>query len=130
MDPRSNSTQADPRKSLALRQAAKGAFWLAFAAITVIALLPGPAAPPRLLGTDKIEHAAAFAVLTFLAGTGWRGLPLWFIALGLMTHGLLIELIQGSPILQRTTSLADAAADAVGVGLGLLLVQVLGLRRS
>ncbi|MEE2527002.1 hypothetical protein V0U79_11535 [Hyphobacterium sp. HN65] len=129
MDPRSHSTLADPRKSLALRQAAKGMFWLAFAAITVIALLPGPAAPPRLLGTDKIEHAAAFAVLAFLASAGWRGLPLWFIALGLLTHGLLIELIQSSPILQRTMSLADLAADAVGILLGLILVALLGMRR-
>ena len=105
-------------------------FWLAFAAITVIALLPGPAAPPRLLGTDKIEHAIAFAVLSLLAGFGWRGLPLWFVALGLIAHGTLIELVQGSPILQRTTSFADIAADGVGIALGLGLLVLLGLRRS
>jgi hypothetical protein len=105
-------------------------FWLAFAAITVIALLPGPAAPPRLLGTDKIEHAVAFAALAFLAGFGWRGLPLWFIALGLVAHGTLIELIQGSPILQRTTSFADLAADGVGIALGLFLVSILSLRKD
>ena len=121
---------ADPRKSLALRQAAKGMFWLAFAAISVLALLPGPAAPPRLLGTDKIEHAAAFLVLTLLAAFGWRGLPLWFISLAMITHGLMIELIQGSPILQRTMSLADLAADAVGIVLALLLVTILGFRRT
>ena len=105
-------------------------FWLAFAAISVIALLPGPAAPPRLLGTDKIEHAAAFAVLGLLAAFGWRGLPLWFIALGLVAHGTLIELIQGSPILQRTASVADLVADAVGIALGFGLVALLGLRRA
>jgi VanZ family protein len=121
---------ADPRKSLALRQAAKGMFWLAFAAISVIALLPGPAAPPRLLGTDKIEHAAAFLVLTLLAAFGWRSLPLWFISLAMINHGLLIELIQASPILQRTMSLADLAADAVGIVLALLLVTILGFRRT
>ncbi len=105
-------------------------FWLAFAAISVLALLPGPAAPPRLLGTDKIEHAAAFLVLTLLAAFGWRGLPLWFISLAMITHGLMIELIQGSPILQRTMSLADLAADAVGIVLALLLVTILGFRRT
>lgn len=112
-----------------MRQVAKGMFWLAFAAISVLALMPGPAAPPRLLGTDKIEHAVAFLVLTLLAAFGWRGLPLWFIALAMTTHGLLIELIQGSPILQRTTSFADVIADMIGIALGLLLVFILGLRR-
>ncbi|WP_421789786.1 teicoplanin resistance protein VanZ [Hyphobacterium sp.] len=123
------SSDAEPRKSLILRQAAKGLFWLLFAAITVIALLPGPAAPPRLLGTDKIEHAAAFGVLSFLAAFGWRGLPLWFVALALFTHGAVIELVQGSPILQRTTSFADLAANAVGIALALMLIWFLGLRR-
>jgi VanZ family protein len=123
------SSGADPRKSQALRQAAKGMFWLAFTAITVLALLPGPAAPPRLLGTDKLEHAAAFLVLTLLAGFGWRGLPLWFITLAMITHGLLIELIQGSPILQRTMSFADVLADLAGIALGLTLVAILGLRK-
>lgn len=124
------TSEKEPRKSLILRQAAKGMFWLAFAAITVIALLPGPAAPPRLLGTDKIEHAVAFGVLSFLAAVGWRGLPLWFVALALFTHGAVIELIQGSPILQRTTSFADLAANSVGIGLALTLVWFLGLRRA
>lgn len=105
-------------------------FWLAFAAITVLALLPGPAAPPRLLGTDKLEHAAAFLVLTLLASFGWRGLPLWFITLAMITYGLLIELIQGSPILQRTMSFADVVADIAGIALGLTLVAILGLRKS
>ncbi|WP_394693151.1 teicoplanin resistance protein VanZ [Hyphobacterium sp.] len=112
-----------------MRQAAKGMFWLAFAAITVLALLPGPAAPPRLLGTDKLEHAAAFLVLTLLATFGWRGLPLWFISLAMITHGLVIELIQGSPILQRTTSVADVVADAIGVALALILTWLLGFRK-
>ncbi|QNL20029.1 VanZ family protein [Hyphobacterium sp. CCMP332] len=123
------SSGADPRKRQALRQAAKGMFWLAFTAITVLALLPGPAAPPRLLGTDKLEHAAAFLVLTLLAGFGWRALPLWFITLAMITYGLLIELIQGSPILQRTMSFADVLADLAGIALGLTLVAILGLRK-
>lgn len=104
-------------------------FWLAFAAITILALLPGLAAPPRLLGTDKIEHAAAFLVLTLLAASGWRGLPLWFISLAMITHGLLIELIQGSPVLQRTQSFADVVADAAGIALALVLVALLSLRK-
>jgi multisubunit Na+/H+ antiporter MnhF subunit len=123
------SSGPDPRKSLALRQAAKGMFWLAFTAITILALLPGPAAPPRLLGTDKLEHAAAFLVLTLLAAFGWRRLPLWFIALAMITHGLLIELIQASPVLQRTMSFADVVADAAGIALALVLVALTGLRK-
>ena len=112
-----------------MRQVAKGMFWLAFTAITILALLPGPAAPPRLLGTDKLEHAAAFLVLTLLASFGWRGLPLWFIALAMITHGLVIELVQGSPILQRTTSIADVVADGVGIALALILGWLLGFRK-
>jgi VanZ family protein len=129
MTPHPFSSQPDPRKSQALRQAAKGMFWFAFAAITVLALLPGPAAPPRLFGTDKIEHALAFLVLTLLASFGWRGLPLWFLSLALLTHGLVIELIQGSPILQRTMSFADVVADGVGIALAVILAFLLGFRK-
>ena len=113
-----------------MRQAAKGMFWLAFAAITVLALLPGYAFPAPLLGPDKVEHALAFLVLTLLAASGWRQLPLWFISLAMMTYGLLIELIQGWPGLQRSPSFADVLADLVGIGLGLTLVAILGLRKS
>ena len=75
--------------------------------------------PPVLLGADKLKHIAAFAALAGLARLGWPGLRIWLLVLVLMAHGAFIEIVQGSPILGRETSLADLGADAVGVVMGL-----------
>lgn len=93
--------------------------------ITALALTPGPAMPPVLLGADKLKHIAAFATLAGLVRLGWPTLKLWIVAVVLMAHGAFLEIVQGSPILQREMSLADLAADAIGIALGVAAVWLL-----
>lgn len=106
------------RQGVWLRQAMRAAFWVALLAITALALTPGPALPPVLLGADKLKHIAAFAVLAGLLRWGWPELRLWIGAAVLMAHGAFLEIVQGSPVLQREMSLADLVADAIGIALG------------
>ncbi len=103
---------------------------LAFAVIALVvaamALAPGAAAAPRLLGWDKVEHAAAFAAMALLARAGWPGLSRGWAAGLLLAYGVLIEIAQSLPAIGRSASLADVAADAFGVALGLLAAWMLG----
>lgn len=85
--------------------------------------------PPVLLGADKLKHIAAFATLASLVRLGWPGLNLWLAAAVLIAHGGLIEIVQASPILQREMSLADLAADAIGIALGFAAIWVFHLVR-
>lgn len=80
-----------------------------------MALTPGPSAPPRLLGLDKIEHFAAFAVLAILARWAWPDVRAWGIAIALLLYGAVIEVAQASPLLMRSGSVADLAADFAGI---------------
>jgi len=106
-------------------------FWRAvFAAAlcfaVVMASLPHP---PTLPGEpqDKLQHIAAFAVLTLLATLGWPRQRAWRIALALSLVGVAIELIQMIPALHRDAEFADWAADTAAILVTLLLMQ--GWRR-
>lgn len=73
---------------------------------------------------DKLRHISAFLTLAVVASLGWAShakLALR-VALGLLAYGLFIELVQ-SQLPSRSASLADWAADAVGIALGLALVR-------
>lgn len=85
--------------------------WLAF----------NPHPPPAAdMGSDKLNHVSAFAVLAFCAERGF-GWPAWRRSTAaLMAFGAVIELVQ-SQIPGRSAELPDLLADAVGIGAGLLL---------
>ncbi|MDX1598872.1 MAG: VanZ family protein [Marinobacter sp.] len=92
--------------------------------ISVIAILylattstpyPMPSSP-----NDKVNHLIAFTELAILARLGWpRISAIWLVAPALVLFGLAIEVIQ-SQLPYREFSLADLAADAAGVAIGLL----------
>jgi len=92
--------------------------------LTDLALQPGFSHPATLLGRDKLEHAAAFAVLTVLVRMGWPGAPRLVLALPLLGYGAALEWLQGAQAMGRTASLSDLAADAVGIGMGFWAVWV------
>ena len=98
-----------------------------FACLTVAALALGP--PPEGLapGQDKLLHAAAFFVLTVLGALAFQRTSIWAPAVGLLAGGIAIELLQGIPAIKRSMSLADVAADGVGIAAGLLLVGAAAL---
>lgn len=84
--------------------------WLA----TTSSPYPVPSAP-----SDKVNHVIAFVELTLLARLGWPGRTVFHYLLPLLAFGLALELVQ-SQLDHRDFSLADLAADAVGIVLGLL----------
>jgi VanZ family protein len=101
--------------------------WALFLAVTVgyvlhQALTPYPHGPN--LGWDKLNHAAAFATLAFASLFALREQPhpVFWTSFGLMALGLGIELGQ-MQVPGRSADWNDVAADAVGIGFGLLLAM-------
>lgn len=99
-------------------------FWLALAVTLVMALLPNPPALPRQ-ATDKVQHVAAFAALTFLAALGFQGLRLRVIFVAMAALGMAIEILQMIPALHRDAQASDWLADCATTAATLLLCVAL-----
>ena len=72
--------------------------------------------------SDKILHAVAFGVLTFLL---WRSRwinRVWILALFMIVYSAIDERTQSLPWIRRHTSLEDWNADLIGIALGCLLI--------
>ncbi len=91
----------------------------------VLSLLPREYAVSSGLG-DKVEHIAAYALLTFLAVPGWkeRTSP-WVIGLIIIGYGGLLEILQ-SIAPGRDSSWLEIVANCLGVILG---IGIVGLMR-
>ena len=100
------------------------AFWLALAVTLVMALLPKPPALP-MQATDKVQHMAAFAALTFLAALGFPSLRLRVIFVWMAAFGLAIEVLQMIPMLHRNAQASDWLADCAATAATLLLCGAL-----
>lgn len=91
--------------------------------IAALSLLPIRGPDLGLPQGDKWHHAFAYLVLTLyfgqLVAQGWR--PRFVLVLGLLGYGIAIELAQSfTPT--RQAELADLAANALGIALGLVLL--------
>ena len=99
-------------------------------AVSYLSLTPDP--PPYIdTGWDKANHLLAFAALAFAAMQAFapaRWKP-GAVALALLAYGALIELLQ-SLVPGRFGEIADVLADALGIGLGLVLAWAVQPRRS
>ncbi|TYP82680.1 VanZ family protein [Blastococcus xanthinilyticus] len=104
---------------------------VAFAAVALLSLVvlfaPASGVPTAPPGTDKVVHLLLFAALA--ASGRWAGLRAVPLGLGLTAYAALSEVIQGVTPLARSMSLADWAADTLGIALG-LLAWGWGTRRS
>ena len=72
--------------------------------------------------SDKILHAVAFGVLTFLL---WRSRwinRVWILALFMIVYSAIDERTQSLPWIRRHTSLEDWNADLIGIALACLLI--------
>ena len=91
--------------------------------LLVVSLLPIPGPPPAVPNWDKLLHTLAYTLLMGwvvpLCTTARHRVP---AALALLGWGLLIEALQGL-LPWRSIELADAVANALGVGLGSLLAM-------
>jgi VanZ family protein len=104
-----------------VRAAARFLFWVAAAFALLMALLPHPPLLPAN-PSDKLQHAAAFVVLSALAAVGYSGR--WAaIAVGLSAFGALIELLQMIPSLHRDAQLTDWLVDTLAAAAVLLLFR-------
>ena len=118
--------QAGRRPAMLSRREGRLAALAAGVVIAVIASIPGPSGAPSLFCLVKLDHVSAFAALTLLARAGWPTLARWITAATLLAYGIGIEVLQGSPLINRTASVSDVLADAVGIALGLGLSLWLG----
>jgi hypothetical protein len=75
--------------------------------------------------TDKVQHMAAFAALTFLAALGFPGLRLRVIFVAMAALGMAIEILQMIPALQRDAQASDWLADCAATAAALLLCGAL-----
>ena len=85
-------------------------FWSAAAFVLIMASLPH-APELKVQSGDKILHMIAFAVLALLGALAYPALRLIVLLLGLSAFGMVIELIQLIPALNRTADWRDLAAD-------------------
>ncbi len=102
-------------------------YWVLLFTATHIPLKKGTLPP----GTDVPLHFIAYAGLAFLL-TWWLSIKwgdlsvkrLILVLLGLSLFGMLDELLQGIPMLQRQPSMDDWVADTLGamLGIGLFLL--------
>jgi hypothetical protein len=120
------SGQGARRRAVLSRREGRLATLAAAVVILVVASIPGPSGAPSLFGWDKLDHLSAFAALALLARAGWPSATRWLTAGALFAYGIGIELLQGSPLVNRTASLSDLAANAVGLAIGLALALWLG----
>lgn len=88
-----------------------------------MAVIPGKYDPTRFIN-DKVRHALAFMVLSFLVDFAFpSSSELWYKLGGLMVFGVFIELCQQLTRYRRF-SVGDILANGVGVFLYLLLNAV------
>jgi VanZ family protein len=102
-------------------------FFACLALVTVLALIPAPSVPQAVQFWDKAQHALAFAALAIIGCCAFpQRVRLVFI--GLLLHGALIEVLQGTLTTTRFADVFDWFADGVGVLIGVSLF-LLALRR-
>ena len=92
---------------------------LALGANAYALFTPNPGGPTLFAHADKIVHALLFAGPACLAILGgWRPVP---VLAGLTAYGIASEVIQARLLAERSGSVWDLLADAVGIACGVLV---------
>lgn len=95
------------------------AFFSGVVLVIFLSLLPAEFVSVELLPWDKMNHAAAYAVLALVGGLSMRGgRPLLLVAVALLILGGGLEVAQAA-VPNRTPSPYDALANAVGIAFGI-----------
>ena len=106
---------------------ARGAFAVAVLVSLAVLFAPAGDVPDAPPGVDKVVHVLLFVALT-LTGR-WAGIGTAVLGGLLVAYGAVSEVLQAVTPLERSGSVADLLADAVGVTLG-LVAWALGARRG
>ena len=101
-------------------------FIAACATIVWLSLAPAKSLPGVNM-SDKLEHAAAYGVLALLGAWAFRARS-WRLALGLFALGVGMEIAQSTMGWGRQGDLLDAAANSLGIAIGLGLAHLVGER--
>lgn len=99
-----------------------------FALSLVMLFSPGSAVPSGPPNSDKLVHALLFAALALAAryaGLGWRA-----CAAALLAYAAVSEVLQAILPIHRGGSVWDFAADAAGVGAGMLVFEAIVRARA
>jgi len=106
-------------------------FWLLLTVLLLVLITGSSLWPveylPAVPGTDKHHHLIAYAALVLPVAISRPKYWLW-IVLALFVWGGVIELIQ--PYVNRWGEWSDLLANGLGVLLGLMLSQLLGMLRK
>jgi VanZ family protein len=97
-----------------------------FIIMTGLFFIPGTALPKKQLDLplDKLIHIGFFALLLFLwrsAFSSGKKFYNTYLFIAAVVYGLLIEILQGLIVPQRSFDIYDLYADAFGALLGLLV---------
>lgn len=96
-----------------------GLGWLGVGGVVVLSLIPSP--PTGVEHGDKLGHAGSYALLMWWFAQAWlRRDTRTLTAAGLLALGIALEFAQALTG-YRSFSVADMAADGLGVALGWLL---------
>lgn len=110
------------------RLALKALFWIGALVGLLLALVPTP--PALLAGIpDKAQHFIGFSTLALLATLAYPRVALPVIGLGLSAFGLVIEILQSLPGIDRDADLMDGVVNALGIVSILILVHLFRLSR-
>jgi len=104
---------------------------MAYAAYVLISPTVGP--PPLFPYQDKVFHAVCFGALTGPAALVLPKRYLWIWIAHMVLLGIGIEVVQAKWIPERTGSVLDFLADAVGIALAVWIgrsVRSLAMRRA
>lgn len=101
------------------RRAWRGALVAAVVVQLLVLYWPQPVGPEAPPGLDKVAHAAVFAAVA-LTGRA-AGVPVVWLAVVLLVHAVLSEVLQESVLPARSGDPWDVAADVVGTVVGLAL---------
>lgn len=98
------------------------AFWAAAVFAFVMAVLPHPIELPT---SDKVQHMAAFFVITAVGCAAYRGLSRVKLMLAMIAFGGMIELVQMMPEIHRDAEWSDWFADILAVLLALAIAHLI-----
>ncbi|MGZ3255278.1 MAG: hypothetical protein ACXU68_00735 [Croceibacterium sp.] len=98
------------------------AFWAAVLIAFTMAVLPHP---PQVPVWDKLQHMAAFFVITVLGRAAYHEVSRKILLPALIGFGGLIELVQMVPALHRDSDWHDLLADIVAVVGALAIASLL-----
>lgn len=95
-------------------------FFTGLALVTILSLIPGSAVPSTFHFWDKAQHALGYVAL---AVTGCLAFPqrAVLVCFGLLAHGAIIEVVQGTLTTTRFGDVLDWFADATGILAGLVI---------